>query len=55
MIPPVAEREEKLILLLNVFQFVDERAPLEFVLARPRESTCPERVSPFIVPRVSAS
>lgn len=51
-IPPVAEREVRLILLLNVFQSVLESAPLVVAEARERESSCPERVRPFAMPRV---
>jgi hypothetical protein len=46
-IPPVAESEVKLILLLNVFQSVAERAPVVVEFARARERDVPERESPF--------
>ena len=42
-------------LLLNVFQFAIERAPVVVALTRPRESCCPESVSPFPTPTVTSS
>lgn len=52
---PVAESEVRLILLLKVTQSVAERAPVVVLLARRRESCCPERERPLAVPRVRAS
>jgi hypothetical protein len=54
-IPPVAESEVRLILLLKVFQSVNERAPVVDVLASARESSCPERERPLALPRVRAA
>ena len=50
MIGPDAEREERPILLLNIFQSARESAPVLPDPARPRESTCPESERPFGVP-----
>ncbi len=51
----MAEREVRLILLLNVFQSVDESAHVVVALASARERTCPERESPFVTASVNAS
>lgn len=55
VIPPRAERDVRSSLFENVFQSADERAPILVLLARARESCCPERVRPFGVPSVRAS
>jgi hypothetical protein len=39
----------------NALQSVGESAPVVVADASPSESSCPERVSPFVVPRVIAS
>lgn len=54
-IPPVAERDVRLILLLNVFQSALESAPTVVEEERLRLSSCPERVRPFAMPRVSGA
>lgn len=48
-------REVRLSLLLNVFQSVDERAPVLPHDASASESCCPTSESPFAVPRVTAA
>jgi hypothetical protein len=53
--PPIAERDVRSSLFENVFQSADERAPILVLLARVRESCCPESVRPFDVPSVRAS
>ena len=53
--PPTTESEVRLILELNIFQSDTERAPVVLADARVRESCCPERESPFAVPRVTAA
>jgi hypothetical protein len=52
---PVDESEVRLILLLNIFQSVAERAPVEAGQAMLSESTCPERERPLELLRVRAS
>ena len=52
---PLTESEVRLILELNVFQSATESDPVVLTDARPRESCCPERESPFGVPSVTAS
>jgi hypothetical protein len=52
---PVAESEVRFILLLKVFQSVDEIAPVVPDEARESESCCPESESPLAVPRVTAA
>jgi hypothetical protein len=54
-IPPVDESEVRFIFELNMFQSVDESAPLWTAEARARESCCPESESPFPIPIVTAS
>jgi hypothetical protein len=38
---------------LKLFQSVEERAPVELVLERPRERTCPANERPFEAPNVT--
>jgi hypothetical protein len=55
VIPHVAERDVRLILLLKVFQSVAESAPVVVLDARARERTCHERESQFASQRVTAA
>jgi hypothetical protein len=54
-IGPVAERDVRFILLLNVIQSATESAPVVEIDARARESCWPERESPFADQRVTAA
>ena len=48
----MTEREVRLILLLKVFQSVDERAPVVVLLARERERPVPTRERPLLGERI---